>query len=148
MPATENKLDVPYVVNARLTAAQREHLAAIADRLGRGGASAAVRELVERDMERCGGDGMCTNPRCPRHGLGGTIERQDPMFHAGDVEVLSARAEPDLGHVEIKIMRPAPDQPGASDVTLLHLSAEPALEFLEQLATAVQTLDQTAGEDA
>lgn len=25
---------------------------------------------------RCHGDGACTNPRCPRHGLDGELERQ------------------------------------------------------------------------
>jgi hypothetical protein len=31
------------------------------------------------DQSNCLGDGACTNPRCPRHGLGGEMERRDSI---------------------------------------------------------------------
>lgn len=149
--------NAPFVLSARVTRAEREHLQDVAEQLGNPrGVSAAVREVIERDIHRQ------EEADVP----------QTAPYSQGRIGGLEFRSVPELQHLEVTLVStevkrvPVDEQgriggeKGFAGVTAgyaiveddhemeWNLDLQSAEQLLEHLAAEVSALRAAAGTDA
>jgi len=123
--------NAPYSINARLTERQREHLAAIAEAQGTRGVSAAVRTVIDRDIEREEGPVLSNEPMdIPEltRPVAWDLEH-DPEF-------------PDQVHLVIEFEND--DEPGSGHRMVLPMERHQAHSLLAHLGEKLAEADEAA----